>query len=57
MIIGNCGRRVNNLIAKNTEETLLDFWLIAKKNTLILIELLSPCSLFWTEISGLLQKH
>jgi hypothetical protein len=31
MIIGNCGRRVNNLIAKNTEETLLDFWLIAKK--------------------------
>jgi len=59
LIIENCGRRVNNLAPKNTEETLLDFWLIAKKKkiTLILIELLSPCSLFWTEISGLLQKH
>jgi len=25
LIIENCGRRVNNLAPKNTEETLLDF--------------------------------
>jgi len=29
LIIENYGRRVDNLVPKNTEETLLDFWLIA----------------------------
>jgi len=31
LIIENCGRRVDNLIPKNIEKILLDFWLIANK--------------------------
>jgi len=34
LIIGDCGRRVDNLILKNIEETLPDFLLITKKNYL-----------------------
>jgi hypothetical protein len=31
LIIGNCGRRVANLVPKNIEETLPDFLLTQKK--------------------------
>ena len=40
LLIGDCGRRVDNLIPKNIEETLPKFLLITGKNkSLILIEL------------------
>jgi len=46
LLIGDCGRRVDNLVSKNIEETLPNFyWLYRrKKNSLISIELLCPCS-------------
>ena len=47
LLIGNCGRRVDNLVPKNIEEILLIFLLIIeRKKFLILIELSCRCSLF-----------
>ena len=46
LIIRNCGRRVDNLVPKNIKKTLPKFLLITKKNSLILIKLSCPCSLF-----------
>ena len=40
LLIGDCGRRVDNLVPNNIEETLPKFLLIIKKKSLILIELL-----------------
>jgi hypothetical protein len=47
LIIRNCGRRANNLISKNIEKTLPNFFInYREKNSLILIELSCPYSLF-----------
>jgi len=57
LLIGDCGRRVDNLVPKDIEETQPNFYWLQKKKSLILIELLCPCSLFWIQILGLLQEE
>ena len=54
-LIGDYGRRVDNLVSKNMDETLSNFYWLQKKKTLILIELSCSYFLFWIQILGLLQ--